>query len=108
MILTAYNTSQVQIATWNVRGLGKNCEKLKDDEVINVFEKYHIMCLLETWHTATSKLNVKGFSSFNVIRGKKKKKGRNSGGIIVYCKNAFRKGIKQLKSGTADTVWLQQ
>ena len=100
-------SDQIKIGTWNINGLGNNAEKLRDDDFIKLIENFDIFSLVETWHTSKTKICLKGFDSLDVMRTKKCKRGRNSGGIIVFIKNTIRKGVVQLKSKIQDSMWLK-
>ena len=98
---------QIKIGTWNINGLGNNAEKLRDDEFVKIIEKFDIFSLIETWHTSKTKIRLRGFDSLDVMRTKKCKRGRNSGGIVVYIRNSIRKGISEMKSKIPDSMWLK-
>ena len=92
---------QIKIGTWNINGLGKGTEKLHDNDFKLILNKFDIFSLIETWHTQNTKVSLRGFDSIAVTRKKKYKKGRHSGGILIYIKNAIRKGVSQI------TTWLK-
>ena len=54
-------TKQIKIGTWNMNGLGKGAEKLKDDDFQSIITQFDILSLLETWHTPGSMISLKGF-----------------------------------------------
>ena len=100
-------SEQIKFGTWNINGLGKNAEKLKDYEFQKLVNMFDIFSLVETWHTPHTKISLKGYDSLQITRPKKYRKGRNSGGVIVYVKHSIRKGVTQLKSKISDTIWLK-
>ena len=98
---------QIKIGVWNINGLGKDSEKLNDEEFRHIMEDFDIFSLIETWHTSSSRISLRGFTSFQQIRKKKHKRGRNSGGLIIYIKNNIKDGISHLTSNVPDSSWLK-
>ena len=67
-----------------------------------------IEILSETWGSCTHEKNITGYKIIDIIHPHKKssiRKGRASGGIIVYCKEHLEKFIKKTKV-TPYYVWL--
>jgi hypothetical protein len=70
--------------------------------------KYDIVGFTETMKQESLR-NLPGFSSpFTVSAKKRKKRGRNSGGILIYTKHNIRKGItRQNQTGfTKDNIFM--
>ena len=93
----------IRIGCWNIHGL--NVSKL--DDVTKICSKYDIMCFLETM-SKESPGNIPGFTAPFVVSAKKKakKRGRSSGGILVYAKPILRQHVKMLKGSDA-TLWIR-
>ncbi|CAG2224327.1 unnamed protein product [Mytilus edulis] len=75
----------------------------------NVGIKSDINILLETWKGECKEYNIPGFNTFSKIRKKKKKAKRHSGGILVYYKKIYSKGISHIQEGTnsQNRLWLK-
>jgi len=94
----------LNIAFWNVHGLPDH--KLDDDFFSSLCCKYDIVGLTETMKQDSPR-NLPGYSSPFVISSKKlKKRGRNSGGILIYVKPHIRKGLTQVKQ-TNFSIWFK-
>ena len=91
------------VSAWNVNGL--NREKLKDKEFVRNITKYDIVCLTETWTTNERNIKVQGFTEFhNPSPNRLKKKGRNSGGVIVYKRNNVYDGVSCVSSSSNNKI----
>ena len=67
----------------------------------------HDICLLnETWRAEDSKISLPGFWDFSVIKPKRTKRGRPSGGLTIFCKEDLRKGVK-IDSFGEWYIWLR-
>jgi hypothetical protein len=85
----------LNIALWNIHGLSDHT--FDDDFFMSLHCKYDIVGFTETMKQESLR-NLPGFSSpFTVSAKKCKKRGRNSGGILVYTKHNIRKGITLIK-----------
>lgn len=94
----------MDIAYWNIHGL--NEEKFEDDLFISSVCKYDIICFSETM-VGGSPGNLPGFSSpFIVKPTKKRKRGRPSGGMLIYTKPIIRQGTSEIKQ-THFSAWLK-
>ena len=74
-------------------------------EAIN---KASIFCCIETWHTASEidQIQISGYKCFNVCR-KKRKVGRNSGGIAVYVDNSILEGVQKIPSTGSENILIK-
>ena len=74
---------------WNITGFNIN-------KITDFVDSYDIVGLVETWTNDESLINLPGYKSFHLCATKKKgiKKGRRSGGIIIYYKTNLQNGIK--------------
>ena len=71
----------LQLCCWNINGFSS--QKLLD---VNI-DKYDVFSFVETWNKGESAISLPGFISIHEIGIKKKgKRGRRSGGIILYFK----------------------
>lgn len=95
---------RLKLLSWNVFGLG---EKLKDRDFVNTIIDYDMVCLTETWLSAQSDVNLKGFRCIKRPRNKRRKKGRRSGGIILYFKKWLSNGIKEISKSHEDLLWVK-
>ena len=99
------NFGNVTLSFWNIGGLSQ--DKLKD----KVFQKHlktDINCLIETFTTEDSKLNLKGYVVDHSFRSNSNKNARrNSGGIVVYIKSEISKGTEFLHSEHEDLIWIK-
>ncbi len=82
---------QIRFALLNVQGLvTKRTNKLCSPDVINLFKTNDIVLFTETWTDEFSDLHVDGFEHCALHRlNKHPCAKRNSGGVIVYVRNAF-------------------
>ena len=80
---------QLTMLSWNVRCLGG---KIEDPRFLENLTG-DINILLETWKDDSDKYKVIGYNFISKARKKKKKARRYSGGIIIYFKKEFTKGI---------------
>ena len=81
--------AMLRIACWNVRGL--NSKKVQDNEFLNIVNKFDIVSLVESWTHKDSPIDIPGFCHFHAPGKKVKKRGRRSGGIIIYFRDQFQK-----------------
>ena len=99
------NFGNVTLSFCNVGGLSQ--DKLKD----KVFQKHlktDINCLIETFTTEDSKLNLKGYVVDHSFQSNSNKNARrNSGGIVVYIKSEISKGTEFLHSEHEDLIWIK-
>ena len=96
----------VSFMAWNVNGLSR--KKLHDKDFVRQIKEYQIVCLSETWTKSNSDISIGGFSNFHIpsISRRGKKRGRNSGGVIVYVSNKIVEGVAFVRRNKT-TLWLQ-
>ena len=96
----------ISFMAWNVNGLNK--KKLQDKEFLKKIKSYKIVCLTETWTKKSSDVSIAGFTNFHIPSTSKckSKRGRNSGGVIVYISNDIFEGISCVKQENS-TIWLE-
>ena len=94
----------MSILLYNVQGLVRY--KLTDPDFINYVSKYDLILVCESWTSKTSNITISGFESFPSHRPKVNKKARRcSGGVILYVKEHFVKGVSVIKDDTPDIIW---
>ena len=94
---------QLSCLLWNVQGIST---KLRDSDFLAFISRYDVLIFTETWASATSHLEIKGYSYFNCPRLKYNFSAkRNSGGIIVYYKDKYRSCISLSKSDCKGMMW---
>lgn len=82
----------LQLGCWNINGFSS--QKLND---INC-SKFDIFGIVESWTHGESSISFKNYTCFHQPGIKKKgKRGRRSGGIILYFKNEFKKSNAIIK-----------
>ena len=94
----------LKFARWNVRGLSQ--KKVQENEFFNIVNKLVMLCLVETWTHKESPFEIPGFCNFHVPGKKIKKRGRRSGGIIIFYKDHLQKGIS-LENVSDNIVWFK-
>ena len=98
-------SNMLKLISWNVNGLG---EKRQDPDFIEMFSNYDMVCLTETWSSVRTNIKLKGFENpLHRFRYKRRKKGRRSGGILVYFKKHIAQGIKEMPKTHDDLLWLK-
>ena len=95
--------SDLKLLTFNIEGLASG---LEEPDVINLLNEHDICIFSETWKTDDSKINLPGWWDFSIVRPKKKKPGRPSGGITTFCKSNLRPGIKIVQSSEG-FIWFK-
>ncbi|KAK3102147.1 hypothetical protein FSP39_009168 [Pinctada imbricata] len=95
----------LKIGYWNVHGLSDS--KLEDhcEFFNNVHRQFDVVCFSETMNDSTR--NLPGFQSCFVLNAKRhKKRGRKSGGLLVFAKSEISKNITKTKE-TEYSLWLK-
>jgi len=101
--LTNRKSNDFKVLSFNVEGLNS---ELDNPNFVDLLYKHDICLLNETWKGVDTKINLPGLWDFSLIRPKKKKFGRCSGGITIFCKEDIRSGIKVVQSEEG-FVWLK-
>ena len=100
--LTNRKSNDFKVLSFNVEGLNS---ELDNPNFVDLLYKHDICLLNETWRGVDTKINLPRLWDFSLIRPKKKKFGRCSGGITIFCKEDIRSGIKVVQSEEG-FVWL--
>ena len=91
---------------WNVEGLTQY--KLDDADFRNVFIKYHVIMLVETWTNKLSNIDIPNYKHFALHRPRRKARAkRDSGGLIVYIRNDVLPGFELLDEDPHDCMWFK-
>ena len=96
--------TRLKLLSWNVFGLS---QKLKDTEFVNILKENDIVCLTETWTTIQSNIKLNSYECIHRMRKKKRKRGRPSGGIILYYKSYLKPGITEIVKSHEDILWIK-
>ena len=105
--------TDLSIVSWNIHGLfsqrsGFRYCKLKSPFFKDAIGHAKVFGLLETHHIASEidQIQLEGYKCFNVCR-KKKKLGRNSGGIAVYVHNSILKGVQKIPTPGSENLLIK-
>ena len=83
-------------------------KKLVDTDFLEYIQTYDILFLTEAWNNKYTNLNIQGYSVYSCPRPKCSNRAkRDSGGIVIYCKNALANGIEIVKMDNRGIVWLK-
>ena len=93
----------LNIGFWNIHGL--NNHKSEDDDFRTYVNSFDILGLAETLNDSPG--NLPDFMSPLVIKPTKRKRcGRPSGGITVYCKPHISKGVSEVQKSNF-SIWIK-
>ena len=99
--------SELSVLCWNVEGL--TLAKKTCADFVSLISKYDIICLIETWTTKTSQIEIDGYKtlvhSYRKFVNERAK--RASEGLIIYVKNSIYKGVKLAKNEIDCIIWLK-
>ena len=96
----------LRIGSWNIEGL--TSDKINDTQFLDIVSDFSILCLVETWSSGDTHLNIPGYAFLcSTTRMKHKNARRHSGGIAVYVKNTISKGISKLRNTHCDIQWIK-
>ena len=105
--------TDLPIVSWNLHGVfsrlsGNRYNKLHSPFFKDAVGNAKIFGLLETWHLSTDidQLQIEGFKCYNVCR-KKKRLGRNSGGIAVYVHESLTQGVQKIPSSGSENLLIK-
>ena len=94
----------LNIGFWNVHGLGDM--KIEDEFFNTLSSKFDVIGFVETMKRQSS-MNIPGYLPPIIVNSKKsKKRGRNSGGIMIYFKHELSKKFSKI-SQTDDWIWFK-
>ena len=97
--------TDLKIVSWNIHGIFTRHSGFRYNKLHSPLFKSG---LIETHHVATEidQLQLQGFKCYNVCR-KKKRQGRNSGGIAVYVHETISKGVQKIPSHGSENLLLK-
>ena len=105
--------TDLPIVSWNVHGVftrqaGFRYNKLHSPHFKKSINNALIFGLVETHHTSTEidQIQLSGYKCYNVCR-KKRKVGRNSGGIAVYVDNTILEGVQKIPSTGSENILIR-
>ena len=108
-----YFYTDLSIVSWNIHGIfsrhsGFRYNKLHSPQFKSAIGNAKLFGLLETHHVATDidQLQIHGYKCYNVCR-KKKKQGRNSGGIAVYVDESLIKGVQKIPTTGSENLLIK-
>ena len=102
------NNTGMKVGFWNVNGLTK--EKSSECSFQQKVQLFNIIFLSETWHGEGSADKLRqppGYLSDSVYRKKKKKRGRASGGVLVFYKKELKNIISFLDISSENILWIK-
>lgn len=83
-------------------------KKLVDPDFLEYIQSYDILFLTESWHNQYSNLDIAGYTTYSCPRPKCSKRAkRDSGGIVIYCKNIYANGLEIVKIDNKGIIWLK-
>ena len=108
-----FNITDLPIVSWNVHGIfsrhsGFRYNKLHSPFFKDAIGDAKLFGLVETHHVASEidQIQLEGFKCYNVCR-KKKRMGRNSGGIAVYVHETLLKGVQKIPSSGSENLLIK-
>ena len=97
-----------KVGFWNINGLSQ--EKSETEDFQDFIKNFDIVFLSETWQSATSIHELqhpKEYSYEFVCRTKNCRKGRGSGGILVYYKSKLKNKLAVHDNTFDNILWLK-
>jgi exonuclease III len=81
---------------------------LDDVDFVNFVNEYDVLCFTETWQKTDDVLCIDGYTCI-FVTGKKPvgKRGRNSGGVCIYCKNKVSEGVRIVEKDVNGVIWVK-
>ena len=78
-------------------------------DFVSLISKYDIFCLIETWTTKTSQIEIDGYKILvhSCRKFVNKRAKRASGRLLIYVKNSIYKGVKLVKNEIDSIIWLK-
>ena len=108
-----FKVTDLPIVSWNLHGIfsrlsGFRYNKLRSPYFFEAINGAKIFSLIETHHTAEEidQIQLDGYKCYNVCR-KKRRLGRNSGGIAVYIHESILKGVQKIPSSGSENILIK-
>jgi hypothetical protein len=96
--------SKLNIVFWNTHGLSN--QQINDTDFINYVNKFDIVGFVETLVSDSSGNLLEYSLPFTVKPSRRKRRGRSSGGIVIYCKPHIQKRVKEVFRSNF-SMWLK-
>ena len=95
-VICASFNNKLRIIYHNVEGLSQDKLSL---ECADLLDSSDIVCFAETWlsEATAANINIEGFEKFSIENKRRARHGRNSGGIMVFIRNALIRCIRRWK-----------
>jgi exonuclease III len=100
------NLSTLNIACWNIHGLGNKLDD-SDRSLLDIISKFDVFAMVETWLSDQTSPKVEKYHGFHKYRPKSYKAKRSSGGISLYVKRDWKRGIKRLEGKNEYILWIK-
>ena len=103
-----FDNTGIKVGFWNVNGLSE--DKSSDQSFQEQVGLFDILFLSETWLNETSFDKIchpEGYLCDYIFRKHKKKKGRPSGGVMVYYKKELKNFISVYDKSAENILWLK-
>ena len=94
----------LKICSLNInKGLSIKCQ---NPDFVNLVKKFDLICIQESWLTDSQTIDIQDYQYFRSDRhkGKVLKKG---GGVVLFFKKEFKKGLTKIKSKNPDNMWIK-
>ncbi len=102
---------ELKIASWNVKLNGLSGKiKLGNaycNEMRDLIRSFDIVGLVETRTTVQSNIKLPGYSHLSKHRRKRCKKGRPSGGLVLYFRKKLKDAISLVGGAHEDMMWIK-
>ena len=101
-----FRKCNLKVGCLNIGGNAK--VRCTTSDIIDIINDRDIFIIIESWlGPLDSCPMITGFSNFRSERKKKCKARRNSGGIIVYCRQNIAKCVQRIWNTSRDVMWLK-
>ena len=91
--------SGLKIRFWNINDSSE--EKMPDEAIKGEINKYDILFLCETW------LRRENMNNLRHPNGYRSRKGRPSGGVLVYFRNKLNKVVSVFDKSNENILWIK-
>ena len=102
------NNLSLSIGFWNITGLSE--EKSENDMYQKYINTFDIIFLSVTWKSQTSVNKLQhsaGYLHASICRKTKNKKGRASGGVLVFYRKELCNFLSVLDKSHENIIWLK-
>lgn len=75
---------------------------------MNIIKDFDIIFLSESWTSESSEIELNQFTSYNFYRKFQHRNARrNSGGIVLYCRQELKQGITVVRNHLDTIIWIK-